>query len=254
MKKLSGLAIGLMLVSCCSRATSNSGNLKVTEISATPSPISQPEIDREPETDADKPVPEQFRNADFKNVTYPVTPDVDVTPPFRLSSVRLKDGSFELLDPKGVGGLTFDLQDIDYVDLTGDGKEEAIVQLSQLVCGGSCDGSSAFFYFYSAVGGRAKLLSRIETGSMAYDCGLKSFVLKGSLLTLETFRNCRFDGVTLKTSDDADLAGGKFITREFTRLHLKFNGQKFVLQKRELLPNPNDDISNYSAKIEMRNE
>jgi hypothetical protein len=123
-----------------------------------------------------------------------------------------------------------------------------------LICGGSCDGGAEFFYFYSSAHGKATLLSRIETGSLGYDCGLRSFNLKRESLTLETFKACSFDGISIKPVYEKDERGGKFIANEFTRFTFKFRGGRFVLRKREVSPNPDHDVKNYPAKIEISDD
>ncbi len=193
-----------------------------------------------------KSVPSEFREIDFKNLSYPIS--------LKPGKVRLQDGKVEFFQDKYLGNSWFEFSDVDYVDLAGDGKKEAIVRLYQVICGGSCDGSSALFYFFSVSHGRLTLLSRIETGSIAYTCGLKSFVLKERTLVLEAFRLCSFDGVALKNAYDAENRGGKFIAKEFTRFTLEFDRREFVAKKREVLPNPEIDVKNYRVKINISND
>jgi hypothetical protein len=201
-----------------------------------------------------KEVPTEFNGIDFRNRSYPTNFDLSYTRSFRRQIVRLKDGSYESRDPKGLGGAQYELNNVDYIDLIGDGKKEAVVHLSQLICGASCDGGSDFFYFYSFVHGKAKLLSRIETGSLGYDCGLKSFNLAMEILTLETFRACRFNGISIKPAYEKDEIRGKFITNRFTQFTLRFNGHRFVQSRRTVFAQPEKDFRGYERKIEISNE
>ena len=169
-------------------------------------------------------------------------------------SIRLKDGTYEHDNPSGGGGDTFHLMDVDYVELTGDQEKEAVVRLDWTTCGGSCDGGSDIFYFYSIKRGRAVLLSRIEMGSLGYDCGLKSFMLRKTNLTLETFRSCRFNGLSFIGAHDAAETGGKFLTNRFTEFVLRFDGQRFVLRRRKVFPYPEDDFRGYQPRIEISND
>jgi hypothetical protein len=119
---------------------------------------------------SEKEVPATFKGIDFKHLSYPTS--------FRKKYIPLHDGTYEI--PGGTGGETFELEGVDYVDITGDGKKDAVVQLFWLSCGVSCDGGSHLFYVYSILRGQLKLMSRIETGSLGYTCGLRSFVVQQS--------------------------------------------------------------------------
>jgi hypothetical protein len=187
-------------------------------------------------------VPERFKSIDFANMSYRTTYN---------GMIKLTAGAYE--KSAGIGGTTISLGAVDYVDLDKDGQPEAIVQLYQLICGGSCDGSSTLFYFFSATQGKPVLLSRLEMGSVAYTCGLKSFDLKGSSLTLEAFRRCGLAGDHLRSAYDADEVGGKFIANEFTRFDLKFQGRRFVLLRRKVLPNLTPDIRNFRESVKITN-
>ena len=189
-------------------------------------------------------LPIGFRGIDFKNLRYPGGQG--------RRRIRLRNGKDEHAYHKGLGGEIFEFEDVHYVDLNGDGKKDAIVQLFQLICGGSCDGGSHLFYVYSIRQGRLSLLSRLETGSLAYECGLKSFVLEKQKLTLELFRRCRTKGSSFQPASQGDEGEGKFTARFFTRFILQFDGQSFVLKKRSVLPNPQEDVKNYSPRVTIK--
>lgn len=253
MKRLLFLTVALILgASCASHSISHTNNPGVSQNTPTPESAKAPQSDQgsDVSNDAEKKqdVPVEFTNIDFKNFSYPISG--------RKAFIRLKDGKYEFdhEHDKDLGDGWFDLKAIDYADLTGDGKMDAVVQLIRVECGGSCDGGSHLFYFYSIAKGRMKLLSRIETGSIAYTCGLKSFFLRKQSLVLEAFRKCSFNGVSLKSAYDADVGGNKFIAKEFTRLTFEFNRRGFVLKKTELLPNPDIDVKNYPVKISINND
>lgn len=188
-------------------------------------------------------VPEAFKGMDFANASYPTA---------ELGRVRLKDGKHE--HPYRSGGVTLALREVHYADLTGDGNPEAVVKLGQVVCGGSCDGGSALLYFFSTHSGRLQLLSRIETGSVAYTCGLRSFIFSKGTLVLEAFRNCSFNGVSLASAYDADSVGGKFFASEFTRFTMQFRRGRFVQTKRELIPNQESDVKNYPSRVSISDD
>jgi hypothetical protein len=244
------LTTALMIgANCASHRNSRSSNVSVSQNKLTPESRPSPSLDGGSETSKTsekKSVPIEFSGIDFKNLSYPINS--------KPGKVRLKNGRVEFFEDQDLGNAWFDFERVDYVDLIGDGKKEAIVQISQVICGGSCDGGSVLFYFYSIEHGQLKLLSRIETGSIAYECGLKSFVLRKQTLTLEAFRECSFDGVSLKSAYDSEARGGKFIADEFTSFQFEFNGTQFVMKKRELLPNPEHDVKNYRSRIDISND
>ncbi|MDX6558770.1 MAG: hypothetical protein QOF72_1819 [Blastocatellia bacterium] len=260
MKRLLILALALMLWANCARhSTHQASNVGISQNASTresPKPTLTNDIDndaKEPEKKQD--VPPEFSKIDFKNFSYPMSVDLEITADFRRRSVSLKEGSYEYDDRRGFGGARYELDNVDYVDLTGDGQKEAVVQLSQLICGGSCDGGSDFFYFYSIADGKPRLLSRLETGSAGYDCGLKSFILKKQVLWVETFRACRFNGVEFRpVNNDPNETGDKFLTNRFTRFVLRFNGNRFVLSQRTVFPCPEEDRRSYQPKIEISDE
>lgn len=247
MKELSLVVLALIIGTNCGKQAaltneSENGNLNQRPVvtSLLPEPVDSGRGDaKEGESKAP---PVAFKDSDFKNFSYVTS---------ARQTIRLKDGSHEYANPEG-GGDTFDLAGVSYVDLTGDGKEEAVVELFQVSCGVSCDGGSHLFYFYSSSNGKAKPLWRFETGSLAYGCGLKSFVVRKRKMTLETFSNCRFSGPVLESSSDPnETGGGKFSAVSFTRFVLEFDGNRFVPGKRQLFPFPEGDVKNYSADVRI---
>lgn len=196
----------------------------------------------------DQSVPSAFAAVDFKNFSYPTN---------LRGIVALEDGERVIPNPGGGGGVTFSFRSVNYSDMTGDGKEEAIVQLVQVSCGGSCDGGSHLFYFYSAGSNKPRLLSRLETGSAAEGgCGLKSFILKKNNLHLELFRVCRASGTTFKPLPDPnsdEQFEGKFEAHSFTRFLLRFDGRRFVSKQRQISPFPAGDVMNYEETVIVSN-
>lgn len=187
---------------------------------------------------------------DFRNFFYPTN--------WNKRPVHLKDGTYE--HAEGAGGDTFEFVSVDFADVTSDGKQDAVVRLNQISCGVSCDGGSSLFYFYSIKGKRPSLVWRFESGSLAYECGLKSFVLDHNKLTVEVFRVCQYKGSSFQQSSDSDdesgkYSGGKFRPANFTRFVFEFRQgkviQKVIQKARQTLPNPQDDVRNYHAAISI---
>lgn len=256
MKRLSILTVTLLLSPNCAIRTGSqmNGDLvsrSVQQASVTPTPATDrgPDDSEPPVKKKDVPVP--FREIDFNNFSYRIS--------WKHRIVALKNGRAEYFQDKYLGNAWFELRNVEFADLTGDGRADAIVDLLWVSCGGSCDGGSYLFYFYSFERGKVNLLSRIESGSLAYgECGLKTFMLVRNKLTLETFHVCRFDGTSINVANDPhpnpEARTGKFTADKFTRFRLEFRRSRFVLNKREILLNPQNDIMNYSAKIEISHD
>ncbi len=190
-------------------------------------------------------VPTKFMEVDFKNFSYPTN--------WRNRRVRLKNGEF--VHPEGAGGDTYTFAAVNFADLGDKTKPIAVVRLLLVSCGVSCDGGSHLFYFYTIRNRRPSLFWRIETGSLGYECGLKSFVLSQKKLTLEVFRTCQTKGTSIRESYDPDRgedeSGGKFKANSFTRFVFEFNRGRFIKRRRQVLPNPDPDIINYDQQISI---
>jgi hypothetical protein len=245
------LTVGASCTSHSSLSTNESGIGQITPTpeSVKPSPLPDSKVTEKVKNTNE--VPNEFKKTDFKNLSYPIS--------LEHRTIPLKDGHAEYYADKDLGNAWFDFTDVNYIDLTGDGKKEAIVQLLAVMCGASCDGGSQYFYFYSSDGRRLTLLTRIETGSLGYgECGLRSFILEKKSLVLETFQVCRFDGTLLKPTGDPhpnpDAKGGKFMADKVTRFVLEFERSRFRLKNREVFQNPQEDIQNYRPKVIITND
>jgi hypothetical protein len=184
-------------------------------------------------------VAEAFHGIDFKNLSYP----------YRFSwgkhqriNVHLENGEYEydFRDERG----WFNLKNVYLVDLTGDGRAEAIVMIWHVACGVSCDGGSALFYVYSFDNHRLKPLWQYETGDNAYGCGLKSFAAKRRTMTLELFGRCSPRNRTASST-------GKSRIKDFTRVTFKWNGTGFAGRKRQYFSVPERSVLNYEPQINV---
>ena len=181
-----------------------------------------------------------FHGFNFNNFSYPYR--------FwngRNVQVPLQNGKHEY-DIKIDRGF-FRLAHFYVADVTGDGRPEAIVVLWHSSCGASCDGGSALFYIYRFQNQKLKLVWRYETGSLAYGCGLKSFVAKGTTLTVEQFGRCTRRNRNLNETS----LTGKFQVDGVTRITLKSNGSRFVARKREFFSTPERSVLNYELQIDI---
>lgn len=194
-------------------------------------------------------IPEDFKAVDFANFTYPT---------FTAGKgVRLKGGSFERPYRHG-GGETYELRNVSFADMTGDGKKEAIVELSVVRCGGSCDGGSHEFYVYESGGRKPRLFWRVGSGSLAYGCGLKTLTVRGRHIIIEVFKDCDFDAGAFGSDDRKGKEEAepiyKFESKEFTRFSFESDGRKVSLKGREVFPYPKGDVMNYRSEISISDE
>jgi hypothetical protein len=119
-----------------------------------------------------------IQKVDFKNFTYlPYCAGEDP------QKVTVKNGEFSKEEQQD--GYTdrfyFNVFNVTYSDLTGDGQPEAIV-LTVCNTGGTGNFSEGFIYTLKA--GKTLLLARIEGGDRAYN-GLRSAVVENGLLAVD---------------------------------------------------------------------
>ena len=208
----------------------------------TPSPTSktevvQPEKPKDP-NDAFRVVPENFAHVDFNNRRY--------------GRYRFGEAKLDLVLTSGeqviahdYWGETFRLEDVLYVDVTGDGKPEAIVNLSHVQCSGSCDGGSDLFYVYQNTRNGLKKLWEYETGCMAYGCGMKSFTVFKKMIVLEMFGQCWKPASSFEGS-------GKFIISDVTQAVFVFNGSRFIQHRMGFTASPAQDLRNYIPTVHIQ--
>jgi hypothetical protein len=179
-----------------------------------------------------------FKNIDFRNFSYP----------YKFSwgkrmNVSLKDGKFEY-NLKHESGW-FQFSNVYSVDLTNDGRPEALVILSHVGCGVSCDGGTKLFYVYSSENQKLKPLWQYETGSLAYGCGLKSFSAEDKKLVVELFGRC-------SRRQESTSSTGKFHVKDITRITFGSKGGKIVTLSRTFISTPERSVLNYESQINIR--
>ena len=222
-------------------ATGNTGQTAALspQSSVTPQGSNQAEAVKAPEPASE--VPPAFAKVDFRNHTYQT---------LERRSVTLRNGK-AVFPYEHMGGESYDFRKVYFVDLMGKEIPEAIVELTRVECGGSCDGGSQLFYIYSIEQDRLRLMQRIEFGSIAYDCGLMSFLLNKRSLTVETANSCRFKNDAFQLFQDPDGGDNKFRATTYSHFDFELEHNRFVLKKRKVLPNPQPDTRNYPARIEI---
>jgi hypothetical protein len=179
-------------------------------------------------------VPANFKHIDFKNRSYgpySYTNEKEI-------DLKLKDS--ELLLPSYSGW--FSLKDVYYKDLTDDGKPEAIVRLSHVQCGVSCDGGSDLFYIYTQRNGKLKTLWQYETGSYGYGCGLASFTVTDKQLVVELFGRCPKQRME-------EPGSSKFLTKDLTFILFEFDGERFKQQTIQFFDTSPVDVKDYEPSI-----
>jgi len=177
-------------------------------------------------------IPGNFSEVDFQNFSY----GVYTSPALKPLSLTLTDG--KMWDDSG----WFNLQDVYYQDITGDGSPEAIVRLLHLRCHGSCDGGSDLFYIYSRRNGKLKSIWRYETGSYAYGCGLKSITFGDKEITAQLFGRC---------STQAMVSPGpaKFLVEDLTFTIFEFDGRQFRTKLMKYIPESLSNVKNWEPEI-----
>jgi hypothetical protein len=120
-----------------------------------------------------------IRRIDFKNFTYDAMCVGEES-----AKVTVKDGEFssEKQEDGYVDRFYFNVFDIAYGDLTGDGKDEAVI-LTVCNTGGTGNFSEGFVYTTKA--NKPSLIARIPGGDRAYG-GLRSAKVVGGLLVIES--------------------------------------------------------------------
>jgi hypothetical protein len=246
------LVLTLLLAASCAGRTNSQPNHDVNSNQSArptaesaqlaPSEVSQ---DSE-EAEKDRDVPPEFREVDFKNFSYPIS--------WKRMVIRLEDGEYEYYEHKKLeSNGWFKLGGVRYADVTGDGKQEAVVTVGWVDCGASCDGGSSLIYVYSGRRNKPALFWHIETGSHAYGCGLKSLVVNGRNITLELFTSCHFEGMTFRSERTEEMLG-KFGAKTYTRFDFESGGKGVVLKGREVFPFPQGDTKNYPSEISVSDD
>lgn len=183
--------------------------------------------------------PAEFNGVDFQNFSF-------LMPGSKLTW-KLKDGSYQYdIANDSRGWVKF--ADAFYLDLTGDETKEAIVMLSHVKCGASCNGGASIVYVFSADKSKPKMLWDFETGSLSSGCGLKSFNVKGKKLNFELFGNCADEGNKLI---DGASDSKPFSFAGTTQFQFSYDGTKFIRESTNLVESPELDVKNHRAEIKV---
>jgi hypothetical protein len=181
--------------------------------------------------------PKEFDQINFRNHSYgPYT-----SANGKKIDLRLLNDELRLPNNSG----WFALRDVYYRDVTGDGREEAIVWLSHLQCNeGSCSGRTDLFYIYTMRNGVLKPIWQYETGSYAEGCGLRSVTFWEKQINLMMFGECP------KPATD-NPGPANFMAEGFTFILLEFDGQRFTQKSTDFFTTPPTNLRSYEPVINI---
>lgn len=153
-----------------------------------------------------------IRETDFRNFHYV----------FGESSWTLVNGAEPRTDADEE--WRYELDDVSYGDVTGDGREEAIVMVTAETGGTMVP---HWIFVYGAGGRGPELLWAFESGDRA-DGGLKTAYAEGGMLVVELLGKGKVphDPATYGAEDDT--AMGACCPSRFTRSRYTWNGRAFV--------------------------
>ncbi len=224
------VVLALTTVSCDTRSSGAGRNNSASVPTASPSPSMS--IVKNPTQVIANPSPASpIRKIDFKNFTYPWYP-TDYTPPHGERKITLRDGEMKVDAAKNTDRLWASLANVSYADLTGDGKEEAIVTVTTNF---DPNGSVACIFVYTLRSDEPKLLWSHETGDRA-DGGLRSLRVEGFDLVVEQY-DIKFDRAKGSYEEGTALCCPK----RFIRARYSWDGEHFAKSKSETLPNEYDN-------------
>lgn len=227
----------IFVFSGCQKSTAEKENiLPLSVISPTQT------LNPTPEPNLDSPI----RKVDFENFKYPwVYQNLEGVNFSELNNnldidyFELKNGIKEKTEQND--GVI--LQKIEYGDVTGDGKEEAIFSIYPDT-GGNCSCNLLYIYAYDSK--KTKLLWGFGTGDRAKGGFKKAYAENGELV-IELFGDNKFEN----DKWNYDIAEGKFTglccPTTFTKIRFKWNGKKFVADG-------NPELFDYDWKNQKNNQ
>ena len=239
----------LLFASACSTATETEPDAVHAEAGApaaapqpSPSPSSDiPNLQSEILDDRFKDSTSPLSSFDFKNFTYPLPhgwqnpdgTDLTLTDGKRLPISRFVTDDMEddeKAEARAMRRIGMSYVTTRYLDLTGDGQDEAIVILKVETTGNAIP---QLVYVYEWKDEKPELIWNFRTGDRA-DGGLKDLRVEDGEIVIELFGQDRFllggTETSKITGDEEQLCCPTFFTRTF----YKWNGKNFQLQKKRL--------------------
>ena len=242
MTKSNGKALGtfacLVIVVIAAACDRGSGSATATGASASPN---------QSELASNKSHPKSaIRQIDFKNFTYPKLS----TGKCSGNEVHLINGRYDA--PADIAGTrpavdcwSVALGQITYGDVTGDGEEEAIVELYAEAGGTE---ASEDVYIYALKSGSPELLWKFATGDRA-DGGLRRVAAENGELVVDLFGVGTAIGKKLYGTEDV----GACCPKHFTRTKYKWVGTEFQENgKEEVFDNPSGSSAPVTSARTLR--
>ncbi len=243
------IAIAVLLFASACRSSSGEPEAVRAEASApparpqpTPSPSPAfPDLQAELLDDRHKTTASPLASFDFKNFTYPLPrgwqnpdgSDLTLTDGRRVPVSKFVDEDMadeEKVEAKSTRRIGMSYVTTKYMDITGDGQDEAIVILKVETTGNAIP---QLVYVYEWKDEAPMLLWNFRTGDRA-DGGLKDMRAENGELVVELYGQDRFllgQTETGKiTGDEEQLCCPTFFTRTF----YKWNGKNFLMQRKRL--------------------
>ncbi len=180
-------------------------------------------------------VPTNFMGVDFENRSY----GDYRSPNGAKRELVLTDGGFREF---GDTSQWFNLNDVFYTDLTGDGVPEAIVMMTHIECSPTCDAGKNLLYVFSETDGLKEIL-KYESGSGMEGCSLRSLTVKNGRMALELFGRCP----NPEPSNILDISE----RYDLTRVEFSFNGTKLVEKGKTFRTVPNRNEVNYGVDVRI---
>ncbi len=242
------IAVLLFALSSCRSSSSDADAVYAepatpqTVAEASPSPSDPfPNLQAELLDDRNKTTSSPLASYDFKNFTYPLprgwqNPDgSDLTltdgrrtPVSKFIGEDMADE--EKVEAKATRRIGMSYVTVKYLDVTGDGQDEAIVILKVETTGNAIP---QLVYVYGWKDTEPQLLWNFRTGDRA-DGGLKDMRVENGELVIELYGQDRFllgETETGKiTGDEEQLCCPTYFTRTF----YKWNGKNFLMQRKRL--------------------
>jgi hypothetical protein len=179
-----------------------------------------------------------IRDVDFRNFTFNWYPGWADTPPGGRR-VKLRDGEMNTAFAYGKEPRKFFLIDepIKYGDLTGDGREEAVVVLGIITSGTARPGA---LFVYTMDHGKPTRLFALETGDR-WDHGYYNAYIQNSVLVVERYKPY----TAVFRGEKHDMSSSSFYIRDY----YEWSGARFRKTKSRTVPVDRNDSAPWAHRI-----
>jgi hypothetical protein len=175
----------------------------------------------------------RIRQIDFLNFIYPNKSSGYSS---IQSTIKLVNGDFEFYNPKEsfLWLVSAEQRNITYADLTGDGEEEAIIELFSH---SGAAGGEHFIYIYTMVGSHPQLIWFFETYGSGTDVGgIKNEYVQDGDFILELYGENKLSESRATVNEMAEGYECDRCYKEFTRVRFHWSGKRFEQKEITLCP------------------